>query len=34
MAECLVEKMAAKFIPELELTEPFNFDLAAIQSEI
>jgi hypothetical protein len=34
VAEILVEKMAARFIPELDQSEPFNFDLNAIKTEI
>lgn len=34
MAEILVEKIAAKFIPELDKIEQFNFDLNAIKAEI
>ena len=31
-AECLIEKMAAKFIEELDQPEPFVFDIPSIQA--
>jgi hypothetical protein len=33
-AECLVEKLAVKFIAEMEINDSFNFDLSFIQAEV
>lgn len=33
-AECVIEKMAAKFIAELEIGDLFIFDLATIQADV